>query len=159
MKLCITVDVERDPSTFRTDNPTFRNVLEGIPRILGIASEVDAVVTLFVTGEAAGAAMSAVSNFDSSLYEVGVHCHPGYQKVFLAFDSKHSKKLARYTGREQKLLIEEDKKIVDSTFGLNTTTYRSGKLSKNWDTMQALKQLGFTFDSSEMTPVFSAALT
>jgi len=172
LKILITVDVETSiggafayPDKFRPVGPEKRiygrigSKEYGIPLIMDILESfglkgiffVEALCS-FYFGEKA---VQEVARYVASRgHEVGLHLHPNYQIFqFEDWPERVRKKelfsdfMARYPFDHQKELISYGRHLLEKA-GVQPISFRAGCFGANNDTLKALKETGFFFDSS-----------
>jgi len=145
----IGVDTEQDVDKKYVHTGGYRNIREGISRLLDIFDDFKAKPTWFVTPDVA----QRCGNFFSELalkHEVGCHVHPEY------FDGsikgmRMEKILPQFSYQEQLKMLQEASNIISKNVGVYPTSFRAGKFAVNMDTFRALESCGFNADCS-MTP-------
>ena len=149
MKIALTVDMERDPGTLSA----FTNITGNMPYFLGYCRTQEIPCTIFVTGEVADRFKSLLSQFLPYLV-IGEHCHPltHIKTTPPTEDFKKLDKLENYSREEQFEMILKDKLLIEQNLSVKVDAFRAGRLSKNDSTIEILRKLDFSVDSSTLVP-------
>lgn len=145
----IGVDTEQDVDRKYVHTGGYRNITEGIPRLLDIFEDFKAKPTWFVTPDVA----EHCGNFFSELavkHEVGCHVHPEYFDCSIN-GMRMEKILPQFSYQKQLEMLQEASDIISQNVGVYSRSFRAGKFAVNMDTLRALGSCGFNVDCS-MTP-------
>lgn len=145
----IGIDTEQDVDKNYVHTGEYRNISEGIPRLLDIFDDFNARSTWLITPDVA----QHSGNFFKKLakkHEIGCHVHPEY------FDGsikgmKLKKILPLFSYEKQVEMVQEASDMIRKNVSVNPTSFRAGRFGINNDTLRALVSCGFNVDCS-MTP-------
>ncbi len=136
----ISFDVERDPLALNKGEVSFEGV-KVIPKILGILEAHNASATFFVTGRVADLFPDILRETTERGNELAVH--GGYY---------HDQKIAGLPRASQKKAILDTKARIEEIDG-EVVGYRSPGHLLDAETLHALEELGFEYDSSVVPSV------
>lgn len=145
----IGIDTEQDVDKKYVHTGGYRNIREGIPRLLDIFDDFEAKPTWFITPEVA----QYCGNFFSELamkHEVGCHVHPEYFNGSVK-GMRMEKILPQFSYQNQLKMLQEASDIISQNVGVYSRSFRAGRFAVNMDTLRALESCGFNVDCS-MTP-------
>jgi hypothetical protein len=132
----VSFDVERDPPAINYAKTSFEGV-EKISDILDVMDKHGARSTFFVTGRVAERFPETVKGIKERGHEVGVH--GGFY---------HDERVAGLPEIEQKVKILQTKMKIENVTGVGVAGYRAPGHQIDENTMLALEELGFIYDSS-----------
>jgi len=145
----IGVDTEQDVDEKYVHTGGYRNITEGISRLLDIFDDFKAKPTWFVTPDVA----QHYGNFFSELamkHEVGCHVHPEYFDCSIN-GMRMEKILPHFSYEKQLKMLQEASDMISRNIGVYPRSFRAGRFAVNMDTLRALESCGFNVDCS-MTP-------
>jgi len=145
----IGVDTEQDVDEKYVHTGGYRNITEGISRLLDIFDDFKAKPTWFVTPDVA----QHYGNFFSELamkHEVGCHVHPEYFDCSIN-GMRMEKILPQFSYEKQLIMLQDASDIISRNIGVYPRSFRAGRFAVNMDTLRALESCGFNVDCS-MTP-------
>jgi hypothetical protein len=145
----IGIDTEQDVDRKYVHTGEYRNIREGIPRLLDIFDDFKAKPTWFITPDVT----EHCGNFFSELaikHEVGCHVHPEYFNGLIK-GRKMWKILPEFSYQNQLEMLQEAAKIIHQNVGMYPKSFRAGRFGVNADTLRAVESCGFNVDCS-MTP-------
>lgn len=140
-KVSISFDLERDPPLAMEGRTTFRGV-NRVPEILGLLERHDTKATFFVTGRVVDRFPSLLNEIGSRGHEIGVHG---------AF--YHDERLKGLSVAEQKEKIGSTAASIQNLTGRAPEGYRAPGHLFDENTILALHDLNFTYDSSAVPSV------
>jgi hypothetical protein len=145
----IGIDTEQDVDKNYVHTGKYRNVSEGIPRLLDIFDHFNVKATWLITPDVAHHSGDFFMEL-AKKHEVGCHVHPEY------FDGsikgmQTQKILPLFSYEKQLDMIQEASKVIRQNVGANPRSFRAGRFGINNDTLRALVLCGFNLDCS-MTP-------
>jgi peptidoglycan/xylan/chitin deacetylase (PgdA/CDA1 family) len=133
----------------RCDQETAHQVFrQGLPRVLGLCAKYDIPATFYFTGELAEIVPEAIDLVNDHAHEIG--CHGYSHETDRAFDT--------ISYQEQLSDISRAKALLESIAG-NVKSFRAPALRINNDTIQVLKETGFSTDSSTCPQRFDGPFT
>jgi peptidoglycan/xylan/chitin deacetylase (PgdA/CDA1 family) len=147
----IGIDTEQDVDKNYVHIGEYRNVSEGIPRLLDIFDDFNVKSTWLITPDVAHHSGDFFMEL-AKKHEVGCHVHPEY------FDGsikgmKMQKILPLFSYERQLEMLQEALSVIKQNVGVNPRSFRAGRFGINKDTFRALVSCGFNLDCS-MTPFF-----
>jgi peptidoglycan/xylan/chitin deacetylase (PgdA/CDA1 family) len=145
----IGVDTEQDVDRKYVHTGEYRNVTEGISRLLDIFDDFKAKPTWFITPDVA----QYCGDFFSELamkHDVGCHVHPEYFNGSIK-GMRMEKILPQFSYEKQLKMLHEASDIINQNIGVYPRSFRAGRFAVNMDTLRALESCGFNVDCS-MTP-------
>jgi peptidoglycan/xylan/chitin deacetylase (PgdA/CDA1 family) len=145
----IGVDTEQDVDKKYAHTGGYRNITEGITRLLDVFDDFKAKPTWFVTPDVA----QHCGDFFSELvmkHEVGCHVHPEYFDCSIN-GMRLEKVLPQFSYQKQLEMLQEASDIISQNIGVYPRSFRAGRFAVNMDTLRALESCGFNVDCS-MTP-------
>jgi hypothetical protein len=145
----IGIDTEQDVDKKYVHTGEYRNIREGIPRLLDIFEDFEAKPTWLITPDV----VQHCGNFFRELtkkHEAGLHVHPEYFSGSIK-GLRMAKILPQFSYKNQLKMLQEASDIIRQNVGVYPRSFRAGKFAINMDTLQALKSCGFNVDCS-MTP-------
>jgi peptidoglycan/xylan/chitin deacetylase (PgdA/CDA1 family) len=145
----IGVDTEQDVDRKYVHTGGYRNITEGISRLLDIFGDFKAKPTWFVTPDAA----QHCGDFFSELamkHEIGCHVHPEYFNGPVK-GMKMERILPEFSYHVQLKMLKEASDTISQNVGVHPKSFRAGRFAVNMDTFRALESCGFNVDCS-MTP-------
>jgi len=145
----IGVDTEQDVDKKYVHTGGYRNITEGITRLLDVFDDFKAKPTWFVTPDVA----QHCGDFFSELvmkHEVGCHVHPEYFDCSIN-GMRMEKILPQFSYQKQLEMLQEASDIISQNIGVYPRSFRAGRFAVNMDTLRALESCGFNVDCS-MTP-------
>jgi len=145
----IGVDTEQDVDEKYLHTGGYRNITEGISRLLDILDDFNAKSTWFVTPDVA----QHCGNFFSEVaikHEVGCHVHPEYFASSVK-GMRMEKILPQFSYENQLEMIQDASDIISQNIGVYPSSFRAGRFAVNMDTLRALESCGFNVDCS-LTP-------
>jgi hypothetical protein len=145
----IGIDTEQDVDKKYVHTGGYRNIREGIPRLLDIFDDFKAKPTWFITPDVA----QYCGNFFSELamkHEVGCHVHPEYFNGPVK-GMKMEKILPQFSYQNQLKMLQKASDIISQNVGVYPRCFRAGRFAVSMDTLRALDSCGFNVDCS-MTP-------
>jgi len=145
----IGIDTEQDVDKKSVHTGEYRNIKEGIPRLLDIFDDFKAKPSWFITPDVA----ECYGSFFSELAmknEVGCHVHPEYFDGSIK-DMRMVKILPQFPYQNQLKMIHAASDIIKRNVGIYPRSFRAGRFAVNMDTLRALDSCGFLVDCS-MTP-------
>jgi peptidoglycan/xylan/chitin deacetylase (PgdA/CDA1 family) len=145
----IGVDTEQDVNRKYVHTGGYRNITEGVSKLLDILDDFKAKPTWFVTPDVA----QHCGDFFSELavrHEVGCHVHP--ECFDCSIDGMRMEKiLPQFSYQKQLEMLQEASDIISHNVGVYPRSFRAGKFAVNMDTLRALESCGFNVDCS-ITP-------
>lgn len=149
--LVITVDVEQDVDKNFVYQGTYRNIDEGLPKIIEVCEKYGAKLTLLVTPDMT--MKERIINLSTNRqHEIGLHVHPEYVQDFnLIKGTKAMTFLNQLSYEEQREVIRKSVGLFLENLNIRPTSFRGGKFGINGDTLSILEKEGFLVDTS-VTP-------
>jgi len=145
----IGIDTEQDVDKKYVHTGEYRNIREGIPRLLDIFDDFKAKPTWLITPDVA----QHYGNFFSELamrHEVGCHVHPEYFNGSIK-GMRMVKILPQFSYQNQFKMLQTASDIISQNVGIYPKSFRAGRFAINMDTLRALDSCGSKVDCS-MTP-------
>lgn len=145
----IGIDTEQDVDRKYVHTGGYRNIKEGISRLLDIFDDFKAKPTWFVTPDVT----QHCGDFFSELamkHEVGCHVHPEYFNGPIK-GMKMERILPEFSYHTQLEMLKEASDTISQNVGVYPKSFRAGRFAVNTDTLRALESCGFNVDCS-MTP-------
>jgi peptidoglycan/xylan/chitin deacetylase (PgdA/CDA1 family) len=149
MFFIIGLDTEQDVDKKYVHTGEYRNISEGIPKLLDIFSDFRAKPTWFVTPDVAQHCGDVFSEL-AMKHEVGCHVHPEYFNSTIK-GVKMDKILPEFSYQSQLKMIREASDEISQMVGAHANSFRAARFAINMDTLRALESCGFHIDCS-MTP-------
>jgi hypothetical protein len=133
-----------------------KGVTNGVENLTKLADKYGAKITFAVCPE-------VVQYFPESKHEIGLHIHPGCKEFsigensFFVGDSflwkqctqsNNSTVLVNHSFKEQLSLIKTGKDYINESFGVEVSSFVSGRWSINNETIKALLKAGITHECS-----------
>jgi len=134
--VCVSFDVERDPPAANLGQVGFGGV-EAVPDILEVLDAHGAEATFFVTGRVARLYPGTLRAVREHGHELAVH--GGYY---------HDEAIWELPAREQASLINATAASIETAAGTRPVGYRAPGHRLSPETLTALEDLGFAYDSS-----------
>lgn len=130
-----------DTVAFSVDlEPNLDNTMDGVRDAMMWFDQTVPRGTVFATYRIATEAPDLLAMLAES-HEIGVHVHPR------EFDHKHDQ-FAKLSRDRQRELIGWTRAAIDDATGTEPISFRAGRHSINYDTLDVLAELGFTVDAS-----------
>jgi peptidoglycan/xylan/chitin deacetylase (PgdA/CDA1 family) len=145
----IGIDTEQDVDKRYVHTGEYRNISEGIPRLLDIFDDFKAKSTWLVTPDVAQHSGRFFAEL-ATKHEVGCHVHPEYFNGSIK-GMKMQMILPLFSYDKQLEMLRQASYIIRQNVGVNPRSFRAGRFGINKDTLRALVSCGFTLDCS-MTP-------
>lgn len=145
----IGIDTEQDVDKNYVHTGEYRNVSEGIPRLLDIFDDFNAKSTWLITPDVAQHSGDFFKKL-AKKHEIGCHVHPEYFDGFIE-GMKMQKILPLFSYEKQVEMLQEASDVIRKNVGVNPRSFRAGRFGINNDTLRALASCGFNLDCS-MTP-------
>jgi peptidoglycan/xylan/chitin deacetylase (PgdA/CDA1 family) len=145
----IGIDTEQDVDKKYVHTRGYRNIREGMPRLLDIFDDFNAKSTWLITPDVA----QHCGNFFMKLakkHEIGCHVHPEFFDGSIK-GTKMEKILPQFSHQNQLKMLQEASYIIRQNVGVHPRSFRAGRFAVNMDTIRALESCGFNVDCS-MTP-------
>jgi peptidoglycan/xylan/chitin deacetylase (PgdA/CDA1 family) len=145
----IGIDTEQDVNKKYVHTGEYRNIREGIPRLLDIFDDFKAKPAWLITPDVAQNCGDFFRKF-AKKHEIGCHVHPEYF-VGHVKGVKMEKTLSQFSYQDQLEMLQEAASIISQNVGVHPRSFRAGRFGVTKDTFRALESCGFNVDSS-LTP-------
>jgi peptidoglycan/xylan/chitin deacetylase (PgdA/CDA1 family) len=147
----ISIDTEQDVDKEYVHTGTYRNIKEGIPRLLDVFDDFKAQPTWLITPDVAQHCGYFFVNL-AKRHEVGCHVHPEYFYGSMK-GMKMAKILPQFSYQRQLEMLRETLYEIKQNVGVHPRSFRAGRFALNMDTLRALDSCGLNVDCS-ITPCF-----
>lgn len=147
--LTIGIDTEQDVNKKYVHTGEYRNIREGIPRLLEILDDFKAKPTWLITPDVA----QNCGDFFTELtkkHEIGCHLHPEYFNGPIE-GMKMEKILSQFSYQDQFEMLHGASSVISQNVGVHPRSFRAGRFGVNKDTLRVLESCGFNVDCS-ITP-------
>jgi peptidoglycan/xylan/chitin deacetylase (PgdA/CDA1 family) len=145
----IGIDTEQDVNRKYVHTGEYRNIREGVPKLLDIFDDFEVKPTWLITPDVAENGGDLFKEL-AKRHEIGCHVHPEYFNRPIK-GMKMEKILSQFSRQDQDEMLQEASSVIKQNVGVCPRTFRAGRFGLNKDTLLSLKSSGFNVDCS-MTP-------
>jgi hypothetical protein len=147
--LTIGIDTEQDVDKKYVHTGEYRNIREGIPRLLDIFDDLKVKPTWLITPDVAQNCRDIFTEL-AKKHEIGCHVHPEYFSGSIK-GMRMKKIFPQFSHQDQLEMLQKASSVISQNVGVHPRSFRAGRFGVNKDTLSALESYGFNVDCS-MTP-------